>query len=204
MTKQIDVIGQPTSEEEVAKDLGFASVIEYRAWHAAGSPTGRCSNPDCMRTALWPGMTRCKYCGSTVVVNLKIRFECTKCGNCCWFSPGSIVWVTEQELQAIAAKLGWRPATISTGDGRMSLVPVRDINDFEGGGWCEIFDPVTRLCRAHEVKPAQCQSFPFWPSHLANRETWKEVTARCEGIGQGEFITEDQLLEKLRQSPRGL
>ncbi|WP_296458322.1 hypothetical protein [Rubinisphaera sp.] len=33
-----------------------------------------------------------------------LKFECTQCGNCCTGGPGA-VWVSEEEIQAIAEYL---------------------------------------------------------------------------------------------------
>ena len=62
-----DFEGTVVSEEEVATDLGFESVENFRTWVNEGSPTGRCSNDHCYRPAFWPDLDKpCKYCGSPV------------------------------------------------------------------------------------------------------------------------------------------
>ena len=60
------------SEDEVAADLGFASLSEFRAWSDAGMPTGRCSNKACWRPAFFPNLDKpCKYCGSSIRTDVK-------------------------------------------------------------------------------------------------------------------------------------
>ena len=62
-----DFFGTVVSEAEVAENLGFNSVEDFRAWKAAGSPRGRCSNPHCWNPALWPDLDKpCRYCGSKI------------------------------------------------------------------------------------------------------------------------------------------
>ena len=61
--------GTVISEEQAAIMLGFKSVEDFRAWNAAGSPTGRCSDPYCWRPAFWPNLDKpCEYCGSSIDV----------------------------------------------------------------------------------------------------------------------------------------
>ena len=67
-----DMEGTVVSEGEAATGLGFASVDDFRAWNAAGSPTGRCSNTACWRPAFWPDLDKpCKYCGSKIRIDVK-------------------------------------------------------------------------------------------------------------------------------------
>lgn len=62
--------GVPVTEAEVSKGLGFSSIEEFRAWAAAGHPTGRCSNEHCYRPAFWPDLDKpCKYCGNPIKID---------------------------------------------------------------------------------------------------------------------------------------
>jgi hypothetical protein len=66
-----DYEGRVVSEAEAAEGLGFASVEDFRAWTAAGSPTGRCSNERCWRPAFWSDLEApCKHCGSPIRVDV--------------------------------------------------------------------------------------------------------------------------------------
>jgi len=68
--KQHDLDGVVVPESEVASDLGFKSLEDFRAWTAAGSPTGRCSNGHCWRPAFWPDLEKpCSYCGSPIRID---------------------------------------------------------------------------------------------------------------------------------------
>jgi hypothetical protein len=66
-----DMVGRVVSDDEVASGLGFKSVEDFRAWWAAGSPSGRCSNPHCWRPAFWPDLEKpCRHCGSPIEVDV--------------------------------------------------------------------------------------------------------------------------------------
>jgi hypothetical protein len=70
--RQHDWEGTPVSEERVAESLGFKSVEDFRAWEAAGSPSGRCSNPHCWRPAFWPNLEKpCPHCGAAIKIDTK-------------------------------------------------------------------------------------------------------------------------------------
>lgn len=63
--------GEIVPESEVASDLGFSSVEDFRKWCDEGSPTGRCSNGYCWRPAFWPNLDKpCKYCGSPIRIDV--------------------------------------------------------------------------------------------------------------------------------------
>ena len=112
-------------------------------------------------------------------------FECTGCGNCCTGLPG-FVWVEEEDLVRIAEYLDkpigeirllrTRPAK-----GRVSLTEYAN-------GDCTFFDPQHRSCTIYPVRPAQCRSWPFWQSNLANQTAWERVSRDCPGIGTGPLV----------------
>lgn len=67
-----DLVGKIVPESEVAADLGFKDLEDFRAWNAAGSPTGRCGNTACYRPAFWPNLDKpCKYCGAKIALDEK-------------------------------------------------------------------------------------------------------------------------------------
>lgn len=39
-----------------------------------------------------------------------------------------------------------------------------------------------KRCSLYEVRPKQCQSYPWWPENLHTEESWKLAAASCEGI----------------------
>ncbi|MBX3443316.1 MAG: YkgJ family cysteine cluster protein [Planctomyces sp.] len=119
-----------------------------------------------------------------------LRFQCTQCGNCCSGFPG-FVWLTDDELQAIADHLG---QTI----GETRLMHTRlyrgqlSLAEFANGD-CTFFDPATRGCRVYPARPTQCRTWPFWRSNLASPDAWERAGATCPGVGQGDFIPLEQI-----------
>lgn len=69
-----DIHGTVVSDAEVASDLGFISVEDFRLFMAVDGPVGRCSDPYCWRPAFWPDLRKpCKYCGSPIKLDERIR-----------------------------------------------------------------------------------------------------------------------------------
>ena len=111
-----------------------------------------------------------------------LRFECTQCGDCCTGAPGA-VWVTDEELTAIAAELGQplgevRLLHTKLMGGRWSL------RDYPNGD-CVFLDPQTRRCQVYAARPMQCRTWPFWPSNIETTDSWKRTCDHCPGSGMG-------------------
>ncbi|MCS6863856.1 MAG: YkgJ family cysteine cluster protein [Gemmataceae bacterium] len=123
-----------------------------------------------------------------------LRFTCTQCGDCCTGAPG-FVWVTAEELNAIAAYLGEpiaevQPLYSRPARGRRTL---RE----KTNGDCIFYDR-TKGCTIYPVRPAQCRSWPFWDSNLATPEDWERTCAQCPGSGQGELIPVEEISRRLK------
>ena len=107
-----------------------------------------------------------------------LRFKCTECGQCCTGSPGYI-WVTLEEIEAIAAHLN-----ISLEE--FSIRYLRKV----GEKWSLQEYPKTwdcvflkdKKCSIYSVRPIQCRTFPWWPSQLQSPEAWHQASQHCEGI----------------------
>ena len=123
-----------------------------------------------------------------------LAFECTRCGNCCTGDPG-FVWVTDEELEAIAAFLGR---------------PVREVRDLyarksrgrvtlreRANGDCVFFD-ARKGCTVYPVRPAQCRTWPFWESNVATPEDWERTCRVCPGSGKGEVIPVEEITRRLK------
>jgi Fe-S-cluster containining protein len=122
-----------------------------------------------------------------------LRFECTRCGNCCGGAPGN-VYVSEAEIDGIAERLGLdREAfvrrytrRIRRQDGpHVSLVEKRnhDCIFFERGTGCTIY----------EDRPKQCRTWPFWRANLASRDEWQATAEDCPGMGRGERWSRERI-----------
>ena len=74
---------------------------------------------------------------------------------------------------------------VRTVGGRLSL------REQENGDCAMLRDGKT--CAVYAVKPANCSAYPFWEGVLRSEEVWREEAARCEGIGQGDLYTREEI-----------
>lgn len=123
-----------------------------------------------------------------------LAFECTRCGNCCTGDPG-YVWVSDEELAAIAKFLGQplrevRDLFARKSRGRITLR--ERVN-----GDCIFFDQ-TKGCTIYPVRPAQCRTWPFWESNVATPEDWERTCRVCPGSGTGEVIPVEEITRRLK------
>jgi Fe-S-cluster containining protein len=107
-----------------------------------------------------------------------LRFECTGCGGCCTGAPG-YVWVTEEEIEAIANHLNlsvdyFSKKYVRVAEGKYSLKETLPNND------CVFLQD--KRCTVYEVRPVQCRTFPFWTHLLKSKKEWEEAAKSCEGI----------------------
>lgn len=119
-----------------------------------------------------------------------LRFACTSCGRCCSGAHG-YVWVTVEEAQALAGRLGldldaFGRRYLRRVGSRLALL---DGN----GGDCVFLDG--KLCTVYEDRPSQCRSFPWWPALLASQETWREAAVACEGIRDDAALVDAALID---------
>ena len=123
-----------------------------------------------------------------------LRFECTRCGNCCTGAPG-YVWVTPAEVQAIADYRGEPVAEVRA-------VYTRKVNGHvslreRANGDCVFWDRQTG-CTVYPARPAQCRTWPFWESNTESRQAWDGAAAGCPGMNQGELITAEEITRRVR------
>lgn len=122
-----------------------------------------------------------------------LRFKCTGCGDCCTGGPG-YVWVTNEEIAAIAAEVGLDVDTFE--DRYVTTVGVRkSLAELPGNYDCVFFDNQTRKCRVYSVRPRQCRTWPFWDSNIRTPEAWAETCRVCPGSGTGKLYQ----LEEIQQ-----
>lgn len=119
-----------------------------------------------------------------------LKFTCTQCGDCCSGAPG-YVWVSEDEIKALANEMGmdveaFEHRFIRTVGVEKSLVEYPD-------GDCVLLDPETRKCTVYESRPIQCRTWPFWDSNLKRRRDWDEVCEVCPGAGKGKLYSLEQI-----------
>jgi len=113
-----------------------------------------------------------------------LRFECQVCGRCCGGEPGYI-WMTPEEVRAAAGHLGMDVLDFCN----MYLAEYDrgfSLRELEGGDCCMLRNG---RCLIYAVRPIQCRTWPWWPSNLRSRATWRETARRCPGIGRGRTWT---------------
>jgi Fe-S-cluster containining protein len=114
-----------------------------------------------------------------------LRFACTQCGRCCGGAPG-YVWVTSDEIAALARRLGlpveaFRKRHVRDVGVRQSL---RELPN----GDCEFLrrspDGKAR-CTVYEARPLQCRTWPFWRENLRSAQAWALAAENCPGMNHG-------------------
>jgi Fe-S-cluster containining protein len=123
-----------------------------------------------------------------------LRFTCTQCGKCCTGEPG-VVWVTDDELAAIAAYIKESAEVVRkvyTGKAR-GRTTLRE----KANGDCVFYDR-KKGCTVYPVRPPQCRTWPFWESNLETPEDWAETERACPGSGEGELIPLEEITVRMK------
>ena len=58
-----------------------------------------------------------------------------------------------------------------------------------------------RGCTVYQVRPSQCRTWPFWPSNLADPDSWSAAAHRCRGVNRGRLFTLKEIEERARLTP---
>jgi len=122
-----------------------------------------------------------------------LQFRCTRCGNCCTGIPG-FVWVTEEEIRAIAEFRGELVAELSAVHTRPAGKH-RSLREKPNGD-C-VFYEKDRGCTIYPVRPRQCRTWPFWDSTTETPEDWEQTRLSCPGAGQGELIPVEEIKRRV-------
>jgi Fe-S-cluster containining protein len=123
-----------------------------------------------------------------------LQFTCTQCGDCCTGAPG-FVWVSDDELAAIAAFLGQPVAAVRELYTRKARGK-RTLRE-KANGDCVFFER-GKGCTVYKVRPPQCRTWPFWESNVETPEAWKKTCETCPGSGQGELIPVEEISRRLK------
>jgi uncharacterized protein len=118
-----------------------------------------------------------------------LAFECTGCGGCCAGPEEGYVWITEDDITAIAAHLRiplneLMDKYVRKVGKRFSL---REDPKTKDCLFLEAADNGQRKCTIYAHRPTQCLTWPFWPSNVSNPDHWAMAGARCEGINRGKL-----------------
>lgn len=111
-----------------------------------------------------------------------LHFSCTRCGNCCTGSSGT-VRVSDVEIDALAADLGLpavefrRRFTRRLRGAELSLIE-------RSNGDCVFWSP-EEGCTVYRNRPRQCRTWPFWRTVVHSAERWEEEARSCPGMNRG-------------------
>lgn len=126
-----------------------------------------------------------------------LRFECTRCGNCCTGEPG-YVWLNDEEVATIAQAVEMPESEFLA---MYTKKAPRGITLREkGNGDCIFFDRA-RGCTIYTIRPRQCRTWPFWESNVESRRAWESMRRGCPGAGQGELIPAEEITKRLKVIP---
>ena len=110
-----------------------------------------------------------------------VSFQCQPdCGRCC-DQPGGIVYLAPTDAEKLAEHAGmdveaWlRRDCTKTLDGRYIL------RSRQGDGVCIYLDE-KKQCNVYQVRPPQCQAFPWWAENLRSKRSWNQVKESCPGL----------------------
>ena len=108
-----------------------------------------------------------------------LKFACRQCGGCCGGAPG-FVWVTNEEIKAMAKEMGLTVAAFEAAFVRLIRPGKKSLNEREDGD-CVLLNEQTRRCVLYESRPTQCRTWPFWDQNLTSEKRWKNVAKSCPG-----------------------
>jgi uncharacterized protein len=123
-----------------------------------------------------------------------LKFQCTRCGNCCTGAPG-YVWVDDEEIEALAVYKGETVA-------RFTALYTRQVDEKRSlrerpGGDCVFFDRAAG-CTVYPHRPRQCRTWPFWESNVESPAAWKETCRACPGASHGELISAEEIARRIK------
>lgn len=131
-----------------------------------------------------------------------LRFKCTECGKCCTGTSG-FVWVSEEEMVAMAATLNlsldlFKRKYIRRRENRYALVEKK-----AGNGDFDCIFLKDKKCQVYQSRPLQCRTYPWWPENLSKEESWKRTAQECEGINdEAPLIPYSQIVQLFQSNEK--
>ncbi len=110
--------------------------------------------------------------------------KCDECGGKCCYGESGYIFVSIDEIMAIATFLGMSVEEFCmkyvkrVDNIRFSLIE-KKCKDKSKGMSCIFFDENTNKCSIYQVRPQQCISFPFWEQYKGKTDS---IKSRCIGI----------------------
>ena len=126
----------------------------------------------------------------------EIRFGCTGCGRCCLgHADENVIELMDGEAEKISRFL------------RMDLSEFMkkygtELENLENGiaishqGRC-VFLQENNHCAIYDVRPRQCQAYPYWPEIMSFETAWTAEADRCEGVNAGEVVSVKHIEKQL-------
>ncbi len=135
--------------------------------------------------------------GPDIWYHAGLRFECTRCGNCCSGEPG-FVWLDDAEIAAIADAVElpmpeFLAAYTKNGPRGVTLREKKN-------GDCIFFER-SKGCTIYSIRPRQCRTWPFWDSNVKSPRSWEFMAQSCPGAGQGDLIPVEEITRRLKVIP---
>lgn len=124
-----------------------------------------------------------------------IRFACQGCGACCIAREHhTYVYLSFGDRKRLAAHLDMTTAEFTRKHTEAS------------DGFVHLKDPdkdcpflKDKRCTAHDARPWQCRTWPFWPENLHPKVWERDVATFCPGIGKGRLYTAAEIEEILER-----
>lgn len=131
-----------------------------------------------------------------------LAFECEQCGGCCAGPDEGYVWINQDELAALSEFLGQDVQQVTKkyvrrAGRRQTIIEDAKTND------CIFLKPgpTGKGCCVYEVRPSQCRTWPFWPTNLADPESWAAAAQRCPGINRGKLYSFHEIEARRTATP---
>lgn len=123
-----------------------------------------------------------------------LRFECQPdCFKCCE-KPG-LVYFDRNDVKNVSRFLKCTPEEFKAS--HLTQDEGHWVLEVEGNAPCPFL--TTKGCGIHEVKPKQCQTYPFWKENLNHKNTWHLVGGFCPGIDKGPMVMVESIKEMLKK-----
>ena len=130
-----------------------------------------------------------------------LSFECKVCGRCCTGGAG-YVWVTQEEIDRIAVRMGLTPLMFEQVFVWTVNAKKRSLKEYPNGD-CVLLSDKTRQCRFYSERPIQCRTWPFWTQNLVSPNSWAATASSCPGCNRGKRYTLEEIEEQRQAFERG-
>ena len=119
-----------------------------------------------------------------------LAFECIACGRCCRGPEEGYVWLTKEEITAIANHLELNEKSFYKKFVRR-VGRCYSLTEDKKTKNCVFLEDDG--CTVYPVRPMQCRTWPFWESNISSLESWCIAGSRCPGINRGNLHSGDKI-----------